>query len=421
MKDHPVLAQLAAAGMRLGLPRMRAFLAHLGDPHLAYPTIHIGGTNGKGSVSRMVGAMLEAEGYRVGITTSPHLQHVNERIRVGSQPISDADLDALLRRLDTGALAWARRELAPHDKFPLTWFELSIAAAFTHFADVKVDVAVIEVGMGGRLDATNVVEPVVSSIVTIGLDHTAELGPDHASIAGEKAGIFKRGVPAVIGPMSNEAMAVIRSVAAERGTPLSLYGENFHVSGSTDALGYRSDRAEREGLKLGLLGDHQMVNAAVALRIVDLLPRDLSISDDAVRVGLAEVRNRGRLEWLAPNLLVDGAHNPDGATVLANFLARMPKDRRRTLVLGSGSDKDIRSVGFALAPQVDRILTTCCDHPKARPPAEVARELEGLPVPVTPAGPIEDALPFARSSGDLVIVAGSLYLIGAVRDLVGAD
>lgn len=421
MTDHPLLAAAAVAGMRLGLSRMRAFLASIGSPHLAYPVIHVGGTNGKGSVSRIVGAMLEAEGYRVGITTSPHLQDVNERFRIGARPIPDAALDALLRGLDPQRLAWAAAELPPTEAHPLTWFEFSIAAAFAYFAAEKVDVAVVEVGMGGRLDATNVVDPIVSAIVTIGLDHMEELGTDHASIAAEKAGILRPGVPAVIGPLGHEAMTVIRAVAAERGTPLHVIDEDFHTSGASEAFSYRSGGVERDGLALALAGDHQVTNAAVALRILDVLPDALRVSEGAIRRGLLAARNRGRLEWLAPDLLVDGAHNADGATVLATYLARLPRDRRRILLLGAGTDKDVRSVGFTLAPQVDRIFTTCCDHPKARSPGAVAHELEGLPVPVSPAGPIGDALAFARGNGDLVIVAGSLYLVGAARSLSGVD
>ncbi len=419
MTDHPILAGLSQAGMRMGLPRMRAFLAWLGNPHLAYPTIHIGGTNGKGSVCRMVGSMLEAQGYKVGITTSPHLQDVNERIRVGAAQIPDDKFAALIEEIDRERTAWAAKELPPDERYPLTYFEFLIAAAFLHFAREKVDVGVIEVGMGGRLDATNVVSPIVTSIVTVGLDHTEHLGPDHASIAGEKAGIVKPAVPVVLGPLTHDAMAVVRSVAVERGAPLSIFGEDFHASGRPSAFDYRGDGKVREGLRLALAGDHQVVNAAVALRIVDLLPDSLAVGEDAVRRGLLDARNRGRLEWLAPDLLVDGAHNPDGATVLAGYLARLPRDAKRTLLLGGGSDKDVRSVAWTLAPQFDRVYTTACAHPKARSPGDVAAELEGLPIPVSPAGPLEEALPLARAEGGLVVVAGSLYLVGAVRDLVG--
>ncbi|MES2640094.1 MAG: folylpolyglutamate synthase/dihydrofolate synthase family protein [Myxococcota bacterium] len=419
MTDHPIVAGLSTAGMRMGLARMRAFMAWLGNPHVAYPTIHVGGTNGKGSVCRMVGAMLEAQGYKVGITTSPHIQEVNERIRIGSTPIPDAAFSSLLARVDAARREWADKELPPGEPFPLTYFEFLVAAAFLHFAEERVDIAIVEVGMGGRLDATNVVSPIVSAIVTVGLDHTEHLGPDHASIAGEKAGILKPGVPVVLGPLTHEAMAVIRSVAVERGAPISTFGDDFRGSGETGGFAYWGGGKVREGLRLALGGDHQVVNAAVALRIVDLLPPPFVVGEDAIRAGLWAARNRGRLEWLTPDLLVDGAHNPDGATVLANYLARLPRDRKRTLLLGAGTDKDVRSVAWTLAPQVDRVYTTACSHPKARSPGDVAAELEGLPVPVSPAGRLEDALPFARAGGGLVIVAGSLYLVGAARDLAG--
>lgn len=419
MIEHPILASLSQAGMRMGLARMRSFMAWLGNPHLAYPTIHVGGTNGKGSVCRMVGAMLEAQGYKVGITTSPHIQQVNERIRIGATPISDAAFSALVERVDAARREWAAKELPPDEPYPLTYFEFLVAAAFLHFADERVDIAVIEVGMGGRLDATNVVSPLVSAIVTVGLDHTEHLGADHASIAGEKAGILKPGVPAVLGPLPHVAMAVIRSVAVERGAPLSMFGEDYRASGEPGGFDFWGDGRVREGLRLAIAGDHQVVNAAVALRIVDRLPRALRVEEDAIRAGLWAARNRGRLEWLAPDLLVDGAHNPDGATVLANYLARLPRDRKRTLLLGAGTDKDVRGVAWALAPQVDRVYTTACAHRMARSPGDVAVQLEGLPVPVIPAGPLETALPLARAGGGLVIVAGSLYLVGAVRDLAG--
>jgi len=284
---------------------------------------------------------------------------------------------------------------------------------------VGVDAAVIEVGMGGRLDATNVVAPCVTAIVTVGLDHTEHLGPDHASIASEKAGILKAGVPAVIGPISHEALVVIRAVAAERGAPLKLYGDDFHATGSSDGFRY-SGANGIDGLKLSLAGDHQVVNAAVALCIVEALPESLRVPEDAIRLGLANARNRGRLEWLAPDVLVDGAHNPDGAGVLAGYLARLPRDRRRTLLLGGSGDKDVRGVGAVLAAQVDRVFATACAHPRARSPMDVAAQLEGLAITVSPAGTIEEALKSARTGGDLVIVAGSLFLFGAVRDALGA-
>ncbi len=434
MKTHPILDPLTMAGVKMGLERMRSFLASVGDPQDQYPVILVAGTNGKGSVCRMLGAMLAAQGYRVGVTTSPHLQQINERILVSSgpgpaEPISDAALDAVLVRIRDARDRWAGTvEGLQGEPMPLTWFEFSIAAAFQHFADERVDIAVVEVGMGGRLDATNVVKPLLTAVVTVGLDHTDHLGPDHASIAAEKAGIIKHGVPVVIGPLPRSALAVVRAQARSKEAPIYEWGEQV-VGWGTSATGsegpadvhVRTTRTERAGLVLGLNGDHQIVNAAVACQLIDLLPERLRVSEEAIRAGLARVEHRGRLEWLAPDLLVDGAHNPDGANTLAQYLASMPRDRRRTLILGGGSDKDIRSVAVALAPQVDRVLTTAGSHPKARSPWEVARELEGLHVPVHPAGMLAEALAAARNGRDLVIVAGSLYLIGDVRDHVEVE
>jgi len=220
LNEHPLLHQLSRFGIHLGLDRMRGFLEGLGSPHLKFPAVHIGGTNGKFSVTRLVASALQQEGYRVGVTISPHLQQVNERMSIDGQDISDAALDALLQEVDVARRAWAREQGdLPEDRV-LTYFEVVTAAAFLWFAQEKVDVAVVEVGLGGRLDATNVLDGVVSAIVSVGIDHTEKLGPDLASIAAEKAGIFKPGRPAVVGPLHPSAMRVVRAIAGERGTPL---------------------------------------------------------------------------------------------------------------------------------------------------------------------------------------------------------
>lgn len=417
--------------MKMGLSRVHSYLEWLGDPHRRYPVIHVAGTNGKGSVCRMLGAILQAQGFKVGVTTSPHLEEVNERIRVDDAPISDEALDALLRRLDMVRRAWAAAVVGP-EAYPLTYFEFSTAAAFQHFADVGVDVAVVEVGMGGRLDATNVVEPALTAIVTIGLDHTEQLGHDHASIAGEKAGILKPGVPVVVGPLSPEAMATVRAVAAERRAPLRAFGQAFSVSGAPESFSFRGepfrDGAEGgapalalDGLESGLIGDHQLVNAAVTVELIRLLPPGLACGEAAIRAGLRAARNEGRLEWARPGVLLDGAHNPDGALTLAAWLSRQPPGRR-TLLLGGGLDKDIWSVASTLARRVDRIVATQGSHPKARTVENVCRELAGLPIPVEPGGPLPEALERliaeqAREPG-LLVVAGSLYLVGEARSLL---
>ena len=419
MNTHPVLDALALAGVKMGLERMRAFMASMGNPHLAYPVIHVAGTNGKGSVCRMVAEMLGAQGYRVGVTTSPHLQDVNERIQVGGSLIDDADLDALIAEVAAARDAWAAAELGPVDGPPLTWFEFSIAMAFRYFAKEQVDIAVVEVGLGGRLDATNVCAPLLTSIVTIGLDHCDLLGPDHAHIAREKAGILKPGVPAVVGALSDEALTEVRAIAAARGVPLAVLGAEFDVAGSNEAFVYRDARGELRELAVRLPGDHQRHNAAVAVALVRALPAPWRVDAKAVRSGLRAARNPGRIEWLAPDLLVDGAHNPDGAKVLATWLGSLPRDRRRTLVVGGGTDKDLRALVATLAPQFDHIVATAGSHPKARSAADVAEQVQGLGVPVTEGGGLADALMGARADGGLVVVAGSLYLVGEVRGLLG--
>lgn len=420
MITHPRLSERVDAGIRLGLARVGEFLTELGSPQLAVPVIHIAGTNGKGSTSAMCAAALRASGLRVGVTMSPHLQHLNERIVVDGQPISDAVFDALLEELHQRAVLWAGDDLPP-GKPPLTYFELLIVAAFVHFSRSQLDVAVIEVGLGGRLDATNLVKPLVTAITTIGLDHCDRLGPDHASVASEKAGILKEGVPMVVGELPRDALSVVRSMAAERRAPLLVQGEQYSATGHPGDFAVQVGERSYEGLKVGLAGQHQVHNAAVAVAVLaqlqDLAPA-LAPTEAAIREGLAAAHNPGRCEWLSPTLLVDGAHNAEAAEALARYLESLPRDTPRTLLLGASQDKDIRSVAATLAPQVDRVLTSACRHPRALPPGALAEALVGLDLPVLPAGPVEQALPLAQQGDGLLIVAGSLFITGAVRELV---
>jgi dihydrofolate synthase/folylpolyglutamate synthase len=256
--------------MRMGLDRMRHFLESIGSPHKAIPVIHVAGTNGKGSTVRMVGSMLRAAGYRVGEYTSPHLQNINERIHVDGQPISDEALNALLAEIDQSRQRWAAGldDFVPIDRV-LTYFELMTAAAFTHFANQRLDVAVVEVGMGGRLDATNVVDPVVTAITSIGLDHEDQLGNDVSAIAGEKAGIIKNGRPVVVGAMSDDALRVIRAIAHEHNANVFVNDEEWRVEPGRDGVfSWTFAGTTEHGLRTGLAGDHQMLNAGVALTIL---------------------------------------------------------------------------------------------------------------------------------------------------------
>ncbi len=420
MRDHPVLSAAAHHGVRLGLDRMRRFMRSLGSPQDRYPMIHVGGTNGKGSVCNMVAEVLCRQGYRVGLYTSPHLQRVNERIKVNGREIGDRALDALLDRVAAQGRTVGRAlvDLGEREE-PLTYFETVTAAAFLHFAEAEVDVAVIEVGLGGRLDATNVGRSVVAAITSVGLDHTDVLGPDIACIAGEKAGILKPNLPVALGGVPREALCVIRSMAQTRGANLVVYGEDFHLMRDGSAFSWQGPGTKRRGLTVGLAGIHQVDNAAVALAILDLLPLELACDEQAIRAGMAGLRIPGRLEWVAPDILVDSAHNVDGAVTLGAYLRGRSVRPRRTLLLGCSREKDIRAIGALLAPHVDRIFTTAGSHRRALAPGDVANALEGLSVPVMPAGAIEQALPLARAGGGEVVVAGSIFLVGAVRDLLG--
>lgn len=422
MLDHPALSQAARHGVRLGLTRMRSFLADQGSPHHAMPVLHVAGTNGKGSVVRMAGAILAAHGLTVGELTSPHLQQVNERIRVGGQPIGDVQLDALLAEMVLAGRAWAADggELEA-DVAMLTYFELITAAGFVHLARQSVDAALVEVGLGGRLDATNVVEPAATAIVSVGIDHTRELGPDLASIAAEKAGIIKRGVPVIVGPLGGAAARVVRAMAADRDAPLLSPGDGYRVGAHRDGhMHFSMGETELRDLPVGLEGAHQVDNAGVALALcATLLGPERQLDPEATARGLGQVTHAGRLEWLGPDLLLDAAHNPAGAATLASYLRSLPRDRPRTLLLGVSEDKDPRSMAVALEGVVDRVITTHCAHPRAVPAGQLAVSLVGVDLPVLPAGPIEDALPYARSGDGLVVVAGSIFLTGAVRELVG--
>ena len=423
MTEHPVLAALARFGIRMGLDRMQDFLSFLGSPHRSVPVIHVAGTNGKGSTVRILGSVLRAAGYRVGEYTSPHLQHINERIQINGEPLSDEALTALLDEIGTARQEWAIEldEDVPAERV-LTYFEMMTAAAFVAFSRAELDVLVVEVGLGGRLDATNVVDPMITVITSIGIDHTAQLGPDLSSIAAEKAGIIKPGVPVVVGNIPPEAARVVRAIAHERGALLVRAEEDFMVqSGRDGTFSWTHCGRVEHGLAIGISGDHQVLNAGVALTVLAMLGDRFPMPEWAsVLRGLATVEHPGRLERLADDLLVDCAHNVAGAATLAEYLRAMPRECPRVLLLGASEDKDARSMMGPLAGQVDRVLTTHCAHPRATPAGDLAQKLVDVRVPVLPAGPIEQALPMARQSGALVVVAGSVFLAGAVRELVGA-
>lgn len=416
MITHPVLSQLAMAGVRLGLDRMREFLTTLGEPQLRYAVVHVGGTNGKGSTVAMVARSLEAAGYRVGANHSPHTSEINERIWIDGKPIDDVMLEECIGEVKRARDTWAAT--AGVEGEPLTYFEMITAVAFVAFARAQVDVAVIEVGLGGRLDATNVVQPVVTAVTSIGLDHVDKLGTDLPSIAREKAGIFKKGVPAVIGPMDTTASTVFVRHARVLGIDLWKPGSDLRRSHTRQGWELFTPDGSLS-VRLGLQGEHQGANASVALGILHLLRRQgFPVPDEAILEGFGNAWLPGRLEEPVAGLLVDGAHNEAGARALARFLAKRERPDVRILLWGMGEGRDPMAVVAPLLPYVDELVTTSCAHPKARDAYELAVQLQEAEVVLSAGGPIEETLPEVWWEANEVIVAGSLYLAGAVRDLL---
>ncbi len=412
-------------GIRLGLATMRTLLAALGDPHRAWPSLHVAGTNGKGSVSAMTSAALTRAGLRVGRYTSPHLFRVEERVALGGEAISEAVLSAALARVFTAADALVAR--GEFTELP-TFFEVSTAAAFVVFADARVDVAVVEVGLGGRFDATNVITPVAAAITTIDFDHERHLGTTLAAIAGEKAGIAKAGVPLVVGDVPPEALQVIEGMAREAGAPLRRARHDAVVSAALDhghaRLTVQTAMGHYGPVRLGLAGAHQAGNALVAIRLLEAFAAvtGVRVPAEAVAGALADVRWPARLEWLrhapsAGQVLVDAAHNPAGARALADYLATTGASGF-TLVTSVMADKDVAGVVGPLLPFVGRVVVTAANLPRATDPAVLAAQVSALGPPDLTVKIVADpaqAVAYALTLPAPVLLTGSIYLVGPLR------
>ncbi|MFI5255221.1 MAG: bifunctional folylpolyglutamate synthase/dihydrofolate synthase [Candidatus Limnocylindrales bacterium] len=435
-------------GIRLGLGRTRALLRALGEPGRDMPGVLIAGTNGKGSVQAMVAACLAAAGLRVGQTPKPHLVSYRERILIDGRPLTETAFASLLAEVLEVADGLTNRLGPP------TEFEVLTAAAFAAFTRSGVDIGVVEVGLGGRLDATNAWDGGVAAVTNVGLDHMDRLGPTVEAIAREKAAIIKRGDRAVSGA-DGVALAVVRRRARRLGVPLRIV-QPLAVAGM-ERGGLRIVAPGLGEVRLGLLGRHQAANAAVALGILAALAEAGIAAPTAaqVRTGLQLARWPGRLELLAlgadglatpartdapdpaaPDLLLDGAHNADGAAALAAALDELRPSLspgRATLLFAAMRDKDVAAMaanlGGSAALQGARIIPTHLDMSRALPALRLGRAWRaGSPdggQEVTPLGSIDDALgtavAAARASGGPLIVAGSLYLVGAVRGRLVAD
>ncbi|MGE5311443.1 MAG: bifunctional folylpolyglutamate synthase/dihydrofolate synthase, partial [Nitrospirota bacterium] len=409
------LYDLQKYGIKFGLSSTAQLLQRLGNPHLHLKTVHIAGTNGKGSTSAMISSILVRAGYRVGLYTSPHLVHFNERYRINDQDVGDAELLQSFRRV----------RAVVDDREPPTFFEMTTAMAFTLFAEEHVDWAVLEVGMGGRLDATNVILPQVTVITNISLEHQEFLGPTIATIAREKAGIIKKKVPLVTAVTQPAALAVIKACCVREEAPWYRVGRHLRVrSQGAQRFSYQGLHWHLRGLHTPLSGRHQLLNAASALGALELLAGrgNCRLSPDQISEGLIGTRWPGRLEWLShrPPIVLDGAHNLAGAMVLKRALQEEFTYDRLILVLGIMADKDIRGMVAALAPLAEHVILTRPRYERAAAP-EVLLEAGGsfrhrMEVTERAEGALARARELARPS-DLVVVTGSLYFIGEVKEI----
>jgi dihydrofolate synthase/folylpolyglutamate synthase len=417
--DYEKLPAFLYKADNFDLRRMAELLDRLGNPHLTSPAIHVAGTKGKGSTAAMIASALSAAGYRTGLYTSPHLHTFRERITIDGGMITEEEFAALTERLQPEIDEVNRR----HDYGEITTFEILTALAFAFFMERRVDFQVLEVGLGGRLDATNVVMPRIAVITSISLDHAEVLGDSLAKIAGEKVGIIKPGTLVISAPQSNEVEGVIEEVCRSKGVSLitvgrdvtwrklksDLSGQFFEVKG----------KAGNHKLIIPLLGEHQLENAAVAVAALEAL--DIGVVD--IARGLAQVQWPGRLEILRhePLFLADGAHNADSANRLRETIEKYLHFDRLILILGASSDKDIAGIVGALAPLSSQAIVTRSRHPRALAPNLLLEELEKQGVKGELAESVSSAVERAMEMAgprDLICATGSLFVAAEAREYI---
>lgn len=405
--------------IKLGLETTSTLLAKLGNPQEQLNLIHIAGTNGKGSVGATLMAVLTAGGYRTGFYSSPHLSSVRERFRIGDRLITEAEFADLITRL----AHFLNGQPQP------TYFELTTILALLWFAEQQAEVVLLETGMGGRLDATNVVTPLLSIITDISLDHQQYLGDTIAAIAGEKAGIIKPGVPVVFSGADAEALPVITARCRQLESALLLLGRDVHGQADGTGLRYTGVSGEEHHYPLNLRGDHQVANTALALAALERLADRFPLSEAQIATGLAQVRWPGRMELLTiihqgktVSVLLDGAHNEAGVARLCQSLRQGYPRRRLLLLWGRMADKQMGDAFDGLVALADQLLLTRAESERSATPemlyASLPAEVQDRCLCVEPASlALEQALHMAEAE-DLICVAGSLYLVGAIRPLL---
>jgi dihydrofolate synthase/folylpolyglutamate synthase len=434
-------------GIKFGLSNITRLVSILGNPHKSFPSVHVAGTNGKGSTSAFIASILKISGLKVGLFTSPHLVSFTERIRVNSEEITEYEVMSLTEEIRSKVV-----------DFSPTFFEVVTALAFLYFQRKRIDIAVIEVGMGGRLDATNILMPEVSVITRIDYDHREYLGDTISEIAYEKAGIIKDSIPVVISSQAPDVLEVIEAKAKEKNSEVYLYGRDFSaVLKREDPSGicfdyFGGDSFDIHDLYLPLIGEHQMQNATVAIKAVELINERMLIPPNppllkggmgglktchlslvthhSIRKGLASTRWPGRLEIIQdnPSILIDGAHNPAAAVVLSRALKKnfLGIYKRIILILGIMGDKDIEGIMKPLLPIASEIILTSPGYERAAPPAKLAGIAASLGFPEVRVAPcVKDAIEMAKNSSlvtrhsSLIVITGSFYTIGEAEEVLG--
>jgi len=418
----------------ISLERPRQLLGYVGDPHQEFESIHIAGTKGKGSVAAITASCLRASGLKVGLYTSPHLQDFRDRIRV----LTPDDGDGRISPDQVADLVDMLRPIVDHVP-GITWYELVTTMAFFHFKEQAVDLAVVEVGLGGRLDATNLLAPLVTVITSLSLDHTYLLGDTLPEIAAEKGGIIKQGVPVITSPQSPEALAVLHQIAREKEASMVVIGRDWMyepgLSAKLRANGKDEWRQEiivtksadnsflpsNTRFNLALAGRHQQENAVVALATLDAVQRFYpQIILESVKLGLENVDWPGRLQLLAhgqesPTVLLDCAHNVDSAQKLASTLINDCVYEDLWLLIGVTVDKDVRGILKVFLPLTGKVILTASSHPRATAPAELRRLANELGYETRSSSSVEEALTLVwreAGPGDLICVTGSIFIVG---------
>lgn len=398
----------------LRLDRMTQALAIFNHPENQFPSLHIAGTNGKGSTAALLHNILQQAGYRTALYTSPHLESFTERIRVDQEEIAQAEVVALADEI------WQRTAAA---NVPLTFFEFITVMAFIYFARKPVDIAIVEVGLGGRLDATNVITPVVSIITTISKDHEAYLGPDELSIAREKGGIVKPRIPVVCGKVSEPVTGLLKDIARMRESPAYFLGTNFSFLLKNERLfDYIGIKQNVSDLTVALRGRHQLANTSLALAALELVSEHFPVVESVIRQGLETVRWPGRLEVMAerPLVILDGAHNPEGVRALADALRDLRRGRKIRVLFATMADKEWQLMLGTLASLADEIVFTRVAMERSADPELLAKSIpvQLLTRVIHDSKTALGALLDTAQPDDIVVVAGSLYLLGEVRPLL---